>query len=258
MSSQPAATWKGNGLDIVRFWELCLEFEYDKKEILSGLEEFLIRFKDKKILDCACGTGFLTLDLIQKGYPVTCSDGSESMLQQFMKNAGQMGLKTEPYCCKWSRLSERFPNTFDLVMCRGSSLIYAGAWDRRQVNHPEIIQDALKNFFGCLRPGGILYVDTTSQENLTRAEPEIIIYPEKIISGRRIRFIDKVSEDRQKKIRIWNPAIFIDNTEYRLTRYSYYLPHSELIEMLTDCCFADIQKINIRGEHYDVFIAKKP
>lgn len=244
-------------LNIAECWDIILQFEYDKEIILSGIESFLSRFREKKILDCACGTGFLSLDLIRKGYDITCSDGSELMLNQFRRNADKIGVKVEPYRYNWSELSEKFADTFDLVMCRGSSLIYVNAWDTAHTNTVNEIYLSLRNFYECLHPGGWLYVDTTSESNLKRDNPELIDYQKKIIDGYQIKLTDKVFTDHQRRIRIWEPTILIDKTEYRSVRYSSYLPHPELIGLLRDCGFTNIQKIDIDGEHYDVFIARK-
>src|SRR5438309_2204240 len=113
-------------MDIATLWQLCLHLEYDRAELVAGLEEWLGGEKDKKILDCACGTGFPAIDLIQKGYNITCTDGSELMLKEFKRNADAAGVRASTHCIRWGDLSGHFRSEFDIVMCRGSSLIYAG------------------------------------------------------------------------------------------------------------------------------------
>jgi len=121
-------------MNIAQIWDICLQFEYDKRTLFYSLDNFLSKFKNKKILDCACGTGFLTLDLIKKGHKITCSDGSKLMLKEFKNNAKKFSLKIKPHNLKWSNLPKKFNNDFDLILCRGCSLIYASAWDESRPN----------------------------------------------------------------------------------------------------------------------------
>lgn len=244
-------------MDIVQLWEICLQFEYDKDKILEGLDRFLSKYKNKKILDCACGTGFLTLDLIKKGYNITCSDGSKDMLQEFRKNAKNMGVQTKPHLLKWSQLSKKFKGKFDVVLCRGSSLIYGSSWDSCRINSEKTINNALINFFDCLKPNGIIYVDTTAKENLIRTKPQVINYPFKQVNGFKVKLLDKVTTDKKHKVRIWEPTLQYGGKKYRLKRFSYYLPHKQLIQMMQDCGFVNIKKRKIKGEHYDVFVGQK-
>ncbi len=248
---------KGRVMTIDQLWELCLKFEYDREKLVAGIAEFIDKINANNILDCACGSGFISLDLILNGYNVTCSDGSETMLSRFRKNSLSMGLNVSPYLCAWSDLGARFSGQFDLVMCRGSSLIYAGAWDKNIKNSHDIIQNALINFYFCLRSGGSVYVDTTTYENLKEEGSQIARYPEKCIDGKRVGFEETIFYDQKNKVRIWEPRISIDGATHSLQRRSYYLEHEELIDMLSKSGFTDIQKIDIPGEHYAVFTAKK-
>lgn len=258
MSFQSIPKEEVENFAISKCWDICLQFEYRKDVILSGLEKVLTPYKDKAIIDCACGTGFLTLDLIRKGFQITCSDGSDLMLKLFRENAERLGLNVMPHRYRWSELGTRFPESFDLVLCRGSSLIYVDSWDQTSKNDIRSILDSIKSFHDCLKPGGTLYVDTTSQKNLQREEPEKNEYPERIINGFPIRFKETVTTDRANRVRIWEPVISVDSREYRLKRYSLYLAHDELIDLLIEAGFDNIRKVDVEGEHYDVFLADKP
>jgi hypothetical protein len=48
----------------------------------------------------------------------------------------------------------------------------------------------------------------------------------------------------------------INGTAHEMTRYSHFLPHSELVEMLEACSLRNIRKEQIQGEHYTVFVAE--
>lgn len=245
-------------IDIDLLWEICLSFEYDYETLLQGIEDFLKPHIEKDILDCACGTGFITLDLIKKGYLIKCSDGSKRMIDRFVEKARSENVSIKPEQLKWDELSSHYWNSFDIVMCRGSSLIYAGGWDNKLSDNREIIFSSLKNFYECLKPGGFLYVDTTSSRTMKRTSPEYNIYQSQVINGLEVKLEETIKTDREKQLRIWEPIVTINNVKHSLLRYSYYLLHSELKEMLKACGFSKIEKKKISGEHYDVFIAHKP
>lgn len=243
-------------MNIAKYWETCLSVSYNKEILLNSISNVLKDFKEKKILDCACGTGFITQDLIQMGYDITCSDGSKVMLEQFKTNAENKRINTTPHFLLWSQLGETFPKMFDCVVCRGSSLIYASGWDNSNTENELIIKNALTNFYDCLKEDGLLYIDTTANVNLLSDGPESNkIY--KQINGSKIQFEETVTTDKTKGIRTWESIISINDEHFSLKRYSLFLPHNKLIEMLESCSFRDIRKINLEGEHYDVFLAKK-
>lgn len=243
--------------EIVDFWDVCLSFEYDKEKLLRGMTEFLAPFRGKKILDCACGTGFLVLDLIKQGFDITCADGSEDMLKKFRKNAKELGVDVKPVKLQWQELKNHFSQEFDLVICRGNSLVYDSAWEGEKPPSEDSIHEALFNFFSVLKPGGILYLDTTSKENLEREDAEVNNYTPQYLEEEQVKLLEEVQVNKDKKVRKWQPKIKLEEQEYSLVRYSQYLPHEDLFRHLKEVGFGSIQKENIEGEHYDVFTARK-
>lgn len=86
-------------------WDLLVPIEYDRDLLLQSLTEWLGPPDGLRILDCACGSGFPALDLHLLGYDLVCTDvflGTRSPLDAAH---------------------------FDIVLCRGCSLIYAGTWE---------------------------------------------------------------------------------------------------------------------------------
>jgi SAM-dependent methyltransferase len=243
-------------MNIATLWQLCLNFEYDREALVAGLGEWLGEDKSIEILDCACGTGFPSLDLIRQGYHITCTDGSRVMLAEFHRNSGGNGNHSTAYCIQWRDLAARFKGRFDVVMCRGSSLIYAGSWDDHREPDLTKIREAVKSFRECLKEDGRLYVDTTSEENLKRAEPERNKYPERIIGSNRVSLSEVICTDQERHLRTWLTEVKIDGVSYEFERHSYYLTHADLFQILTECGFKNIQRPKIRGEHYDVFTAQ--
>lgn len=244
-------------MDIATFWEICLQFEYDKELLVGGLTQWLHAEQPDEILDCACGTGFPSLDLIKKGYNITCTDGSSEMLKAFKRNAQHAGLIVEPLCVLWQDLKNTFDPVFDIVMCRGSSLIYVNGWDTDHEPQESLILESLKNFFHCLRPGGTLYIDTTSEENLIRFEPEHSSFGPSKINDDQISLEEVVWSDKTNNLRTWHSTLKVNDRHFEFKRHSYFLPHDKLKDILADAGFEEIRSITIPGEHYAVFVAKK-
>ena len=242
-------------LDIQSVWDICLKFEYDEDALIKSLDSFFQTFKKKSFLDSSCGFGFATLGLYERGYDITFADGSELMLEEFRKRANAKYLDVEPVHVLWENLGTIFHNHFDVLLCRGNSLIYANSWDIERNNSLESISLALKNFYACLKPDGLLYIDTTCEEKLQKSIEETD-YPPVGINGTEIKLYDKVILDKDNMFRLWRPTIYINGTSYTIQRRSRYLPHEKLYELLLDCGFHGVEKIDIPGEHYDVFIAR--
>jgi SAM-dependent methyltransferase len=243
-------------LDIVVLWQFCLEFEYDRSVLVTGISEWLEQKRVGKILDCACGTGFPSLDLIQRGFQVTCTDGSPAMLTAFESNAERMHVNARARLIKWNNLPLHFSKEFDALFCRGSSLIYADSWDKIGVPGKDSILEAVTSFHSCLRQGGYLYVDTTSAESLRSTQCEEHVYPKRLIKGADVQLTERVETDVLRKVRKWTTKLVVDGATHELCRQSYYLPHEELLEMLRDVGFEQIRSEAISGEHYAVFTAR--
>jgi len=116
--------------------------------------------------------------------------------------------------------------------------------------------EALRSFADCLAPNGVLYVDTTCEANLELKEPEKNTYETRVIDGNAVALSEVVSTDRVKRVRTWKSMLKINGIQHEITRFSHYLPHSELVEMLEACGLRNVRKEQIQGEHYTVFVAE--
>ncbi len=239
-------------MNISQIWNMCLGFEYNEEQLIDDLDNFLQPYKESKILDCACGSGFAILDLIDKGYDITCSDGSEDMIVEFIKKATKKNIKTKkPLHLKWSKLSEAWQEEFDFVFCRGGSIPYACSWDDYQENGIENIKTSLQNFYKIIKPGGKLYIDITNDQ------PEETIYEEIEIDSKSVKASEIVLINRKTRRRTWRPKVIIDGVEHNSERYSYYMTDQELNDLLLETGFSYVEKIDIPGEYYTVFFATK-
>ncbi len=245
--------------DIGSLWELCLYFEFNRAEVVDGIASWLGSPKELQILDCACGTGFPALDLICRGYDITCSDGSPLMLKHFRRNAQLKGLAIEPAQVTWEDLAKYYGGQFDVVMCRGGgSYLYAGTWDHDAPPDWNTLTCSIRQFVACLRPGGRLYVDITRAEDLARLEPQWTRHPRLLVGSHTVELEERITADLQSGTRVWHSWMQVDGITYEFERRSHYLPHERLIVLLTDVGLVNVHKETVRGERYDVFVGSLP
>jgi ubiquinone/menaquinone biosynthesis C-methylase UbiE len=77
----------------------------------------------KRVLDCACGTGFHVVMLSKMGFDVVGSDLSREMLKEAKKNLEKRKLMMPLHRLDFRHLDKRFnKEEFDAVLCMGNSL----------------------------------------------------------------------------------------------------------------------------------------
>ncbi len=123
------------------------------------IEAFFNRYNLKKpelILDLACGTGNLTLELSRRGYDMIGLDMSPDMLSCAAEKSTAAGV-TPLWICQDMRNFELY-GTMDVILCTMDSLNYI-------LNTPdmELIFSLVKNY---LNPGGLFIFDINSPYKL--------------------------------------------------------------------------------------------
>jgi SAM-dependent methyltransferase len=239
-------------------WELCLLAEYDRERLVQGLAEWLGPPNGSKILDCSCGSGFPALDLHRLGYDLTCTDGSPLMLERFSRNARTAGVTLTPAQAYWEDLDKLYPSSFDLVFCRGCSLIYAGTWDSDSEPDRSALERSVQSFVRCLRPGGSLYVDTTQEQDLDDGGSDWTTHQPRMIDGHRIVLRERVTTDRKRAVRHWEVELQVDEAHFEFERKSHHVPHFEFVAMLKDAGLKDVGRTAVSGERYAVFVGRNP
>jgi SAM-dependent methyltransferase len=246
------------GHEVGKVWDLCLSAEFDTDAVVSGIAEWLGSPDGLRVLDCACGSGFPALDLHRLGYGMSATDGSAFMLERFRRNAQAAGVELEPRQARWEELGGLYAEAFDVVMCRGCSLIYAGTWDTEAEPDWSALVSAVHNFARCLCPGGRLYVDTTTEEDLLGEYPQIAEYGPHVIDGKRVQWREYLTADPQARTRSWQVSLQIDDDTVEFARKSHYVPHADLVGVLESAGLQGIGRVEIPGERYAVFSARRP
>ncbi|HLM85993.1 MAG TPA: class I SAM-dependent methyltransferase [Solirubrobacteraceae bacterium] len=246
------------GHEVGSVWDLCLSAEFDQDEVVKGIAGWLGSPESLSVLDCACGSGFPSLRLHGLGYRLTCTDGSAFMLELFRRKAQAAGATLEPRQVRWEQLGALYPAAFDVVMCRGCSLIYAGTWDTHADPDRAALVSSVESFVQCLRPGGRLYVDTTREEDLYGEYPQVTEYPPRMVDGHSVQWREHLTADPQARVRNWQVSLTIDDKSISFERKSHYLPHDEFRGLLSGAGLVDIEHVDVPGEHYAVFVGRRP
>ena len=102
----------------------------------------------KRVLDLACGTGILTLELARRGYTLTGLDLHEEMLSVARRKAEGEGLSIE--FLQGNALKIEFEEEFDAVTMFFSSIMYFD---------DSAIQQLFNSVNRALKPGGVFIAD---------------------------------------------------------------------------------------------------
>ena len=137
------------------------------REVVAFYEEILGHegLAPRTAVDLACGTGSVACILAQKGLQVIGVDMSEDMLCVASQKA--QGMENPPlFVCQ--RLEQlRLPRGVDLAVCALDSLNY--------ILEPTACQEAIKQVYKALNPGGCFIFDVNTPEKLRAMDDQIFL-----------------------------------------------------------------------------------
>lgn len=250
--------------NIADHWKYSTKLLWDNT-LVDSLDRLFKERGVKHILDPACGTGFPSLELAELGFDVETSDNDFLMREVFRKEAEERGIELELHNNPWSSICPQlYPySTFDAVIVRGNSLIYATSWNIG-IGHDymfdsekadKVIFDALRRFSNVLKKGGMFYLDIYN--HLEKEGKERIA--ESVVSGVKLALDFDVKYSPSEKTRKVISTLSWENRQHTRSYLSYLLPHERLVYLLKKAGFRDVEPyVPIRGENfYDVFLARK-
>jgi SAM-dependent methyltransferase len=270
--------------DIVDMWESVSpaypkaydpELTRGEKRVFDYYEKRIGR-RFKRIIDCGCGTGNASIGLKKKyGYEVLCVDSSKFMIDKLKKNIKKEKCSIEVLECDWRDLKKHFISSkekFDIVICRGNSLIYVNSWEKNSLL-PNVAVDGIKesllNFYEILNPRGILYIDITNRKEFnSKSSFEFIGKRDDIENKQSFIIYWNAKHELKNKIRYVHAyRLFYSNVSYiptqlRFFRFtSYLLLHEELLNYMSEVGFKITRRdmyLKVNGEFlYDVFVGIK-
>jgi SAM-dependent methyltransferase len=162
------AGWRRKGKRVLEMYAEYGRFADVYDQLMDGvnyegwagyLDMLLRRFgvaHGASVLDCACGTGALTIRLQNRGYRVTGFDRSEEMLARAQENARHAGIKV-PFVLQDMR-TLRAHKPADAVVCACDGVNYLLSKDETDA--------FFKSAHASLVPGGLLLFDVSSAYKL--------------------------------------------------------------------------------------------
>ena len=129
---------------------------------LPFILDHLQRIHATSVLDAATGTGMHAIALARHGYRAAGADISPGMIDKARANAASMGVEVRFEQAGFTSLARVFgENSFEAVLCLGNSLPHI-------LSSPEL-DEALRDFAACLRPGGLLLVQNRNFDFVMRS-----------------------------------------------------------------------------------------
>lgn len=125
-----------------------------------------------RVLDCACGIGVEAIAIARRGFDVAGTDISPGMVEQARRRGREAGVDVQWRVSAWEDLPEHLDGGYDLVICKGNSLVHAGGRQRTIA--------ALQAMWRMLSPGGELVIGTRNFEHLRAERPHIEVWPVRV------------------------------------------------------------------------------
>ena len=142
--------------DVMTDWPKRLALE------MPFLEKTLRAHSALSVLDTACGTGWHSIALAQKGYAATGGDASPAMIESARKNAGESRLSVFFQVADFSRL-EKIPGTFDALLCLGNSLPHV-------LSEPAL-RETFRQMKSKIKPGGVIILHNLNYDLRWKKQP---------------------------------------------------------------------------------------
>lgn len=142
--------------DVMTDWESRLAHE------LPFLQQTLDQHKAQRVLDTACGTGWHSIALAQRGYITAGCDASPEMIERAKENATQAGVPVRFEPADFTRL-DIFAEPFDAILCLGNSLPH--------LLSQEALVDAILQMRGRLTSPGVLILHNLNYDLRMKAKP---------------------------------------------------------------------------------------
>lgn len=243
--------------------ELSLSQEWDAlsramygKDFIDELSELLNSYNVRTILECGCGGGHILAGLAENGFDVVGIDSDKEMISLARKNYPKLKFEL----MSWLDLNLLSAKS-DTVMCRGNSLTHVDNWSSRQLTatHNRIIKlslikTSLKMMWGRVKKGGLLYIDTISQNEINSNGGNVDFSHDGIsLSGR-------TTHNWEKRIRTIHGSGTISGKIFSGGTVSYLIKPSEMKSLIAEIMPSPsrIWEPSLRNEvNYCVVCAKK-
>lgn len=193
----------------------------------------------KRVLDCACGTGALSVRLKACGYDVTGLDVSADMLRVAQKKAFDQGLKMTYIQQDMRKI--QLHHLQDAVVCACDGVNYLAG-----------MKDVKKYFlavYQILKPGGVFLFDISSYYKLKHVL-DGTTFGEDLVD---FAYLCRNLHDPQSKLTEMELTVFVRRENlyecFRERHVQRAYKEEELLQALTECGFSNVAAYNAFSEN---------
>ncbi len=220
---------------------------------IDELSEFLKKQHISTILECGCGDGYILHGLGEKGFSGLGIDLDEEMVSLAQRDHKHPNI--EYALMDWLDL-DKLGRDFDLVMCRGGSIVSVISWGKSNFDpieaHRKIVE-SVKQMFQKVRANGLLYIDTIPQQEIDNKGGKVVIKTKHVdIEG-------EIKYDWENRIRYMRGGGRIGSLEFQEGEsYSYLIAPDELEDIIRIHQPEAIWRPKLTNErYYDIICARK-
>jgi SAM-dependent methyltransferase len=206
----------------------------------------------RSILDVSCGIGTQALGLSALGHAVTASDLSSGAVERARREAARRNLAIDFTVADMRRCAEVHGSGFDIVLSADNSIPHLLSDD--------VIREAFRNFYRCIRPGGITVLGVRDYSAEGRASPQLMPYGFRSDGDDRYFVVQTrdwagdfydVAMYFIREARGSKPAAMVAGS----SRY-YAVPIDRLVSLLEETSFIEIQRLD-GVMHRPVLVARR-
>lgn len=210
-------------------WSALSEAFYGQK-FIAELADFFKKYNVSTILECGSGGGHILRGLGEKGFSGLGIDSDEMMTN--IAKQHNLNPNVEFKKMNWLEL-DQLTISYDCVMCRGNSLASAISWGSSEMRCSieecrKIIFLSLQKMFKKVKSGGLFYVDTISEQEISEHSRSLTI------KAKDIELNAEIKHDFLRKLRYASGEGVIKGRKFKGGSMSYLLSPDELREMLVE------------------------
>lgn len=235
-------------------WKIASMIWHSESEV-KILKELMrqIDIQGKSVCDIACGTGFHSILLSNFGYDVVAIDVDKGNVNHFYDVLDQNKHSITIRQADWKNIDEILSNTFDVVLCLGSSITYFESWQQGSRvdlnNRTKGLVKVLKNFKKLLAKNGKVVIGYSKHYPEDKSY-EVVKFPSK--NGYEMEWI--LNFDWERKVKNWKcKLIDFSGNDLSFELQSHLYSKQEFVEICKKV-FTNVEILDIDKDYYDEFI----
>ncbi len=261
-------------LDPTEIWHLSAQALHNDVFVTRYTDalESLIGNRSLEILDTACGSGFPTVPLYERGFTrITACDADTESVDRFRDMLRQSGADVPVFAAMWQELASKAPAAYDVLLNTDNSFVYMDAWEagseharlhfKPGKDHAfERARIVLSNFRDVLRDGGMAIVGlgkhyvppSRAYDTHVTASGEPIL-----IDGHPIDIRWHCVMDWENRTHVWTETIRSETIEQSDVRKSYLFTKEEIAALFIEAGFSSSRVVTPEGTRDDLIIGIK-